>query len=140
MAAHVEVIFCDDIRLEVSNKTSFIGTYLADMVVESFPALLPKFCIHASVVCKGVVRIGQIRLRVMLDDACLIDTGVFSPEAELSNPDEVDVKSLAISSAFVLSPFQVEGPGKLRVLADVDGEELKSRALAISQGAVPKTF
>lgn len=116
MAAHVEVIFCDDIRLEVGNKTSFIGTYLADMVVESFPALLPKFCIHASVVCKGVVRIGQIRLRVMLDDACLIDTGVFSPEAELSNPDEVDVKSLAISSAFVLSPFQVEGPDRKSVV------------------------
>ena len=39
-------IVCDDIRQEVGNKLSFIGTYglKPDIFVSKIPAVLPKLC------------------------------------------------------------------------------------------------
>jgi hypothetical protein len=39
-------IFCDDIRMEIGGKLTFVGCYINDMYVHSsFPVVLPKFCI-----------------------------------------------------------------------------------------------
>lgn len=38
-------IFCDDVRNEANGKQILIGVYNADMLVDSFPILLPNFSI-----------------------------------------------------------------------------------------------
>lgn len=44
MTAYGMTIFCDDIRTEVGNKTTFVGVYRAVLVIpQQFPAVLPKF-------------------------------------------------------------------------------------------------
>jgi hypothetical protein len=40
-------IFCDDIRVEVGGKLTYVGAYQGTMVVQgTFPLLLPKFAMH----------------------------------------------------------------------------------------------
>ena len=45
MKPHVETIFCDDIRDEVSGKVTYVGTYMSHLYAKNFPLSLPKFCI-----------------------------------------------------------------------------------------------
>ena len=47
-------VFCDDIRVEVGGKLSFIGCYFNDMYIYSdFPVVLNKFCIAVNYWQKG---------------------------------------------------------------------------------------
>lgn len=43
------MLFCDDIRREVSNKISISGVFNDRIFVESFPAALPKLAIYGRV-------------------------------------------------------------------------------------------
>jgi hypothetical protein len=40
-------IFCDDIRVEVGNRLTFVGVYTAGTIIaESFPLLIPRLAMH----------------------------------------------------------------------------------------------
>src|SRR5690242_14693253 len=41
----LSAIFCDDVRREEGNKLSYMGVYGTDLLVPSFPIVLPKLCI-----------------------------------------------------------------------------------------------
>jgi hypothetical protein len=42
----MNTIFCDDVRMEVDNKFTYVGVYSGDILVKasSFPVVLAKFC------------------------------------------------------------------------------------------------
>ena len=50
ISRHLEVIFCDDIRSEVGNKSSYMGIYTRELTIPSAPLLLAKLCIAVQVV------------------------------------------------------------------------------------------
>ena len=42
-------IFCDDVRMEIRGKLTFVGCYFGAMYVHSdFPIVIPKFCISVN--------------------------------------------------------------------------------------------
>lgn len=45
----LESIWCDDVRLEVGNKVSYMGVYLNELFVPSFPFVLEKLCLSCQV-------------------------------------------------------------------------------------------
>ncbi|WP_189994763.1 DUF6941 family protein [Thalassobaculum fulvum] len=56
----LDVLFCDDVRQEIGDKTTLVGIYKQELIVDSFPATLPRLAI--------VVRIG-------IDDRNYLDGG-----------------------------------------------------------------
>lgn len=50
-APYGSVVFCDDIREEVSGKVTLVGCYGADLVVGGeVPAILPKLCMSCRII------------------------------------------------------------------------------------------
>lgn len=49
MNPNISVLFCDDIRHEVSGKISLIGVYGSHLIVNEFPAVLTKLCVHMTI-------------------------------------------------------------------------------------------
>jgi len=43
------VLFCDDIREEVTGKITYIGSYTNVMFVRVLPATIPQFCIVVTI-------------------------------------------------------------------------------------------
>ena len=50
MNRYAHAIFCDDIRQEVSGKTTMVGIYTGQLVASEIPCVLPKICIALSLV------------------------------------------------------------------------------------------
>lgn len=138
---HVETIFCDDIRHEVSNKLSYIGVYSGNLYVKAFPAALPKLCVAIKVVTSKDKPLDSIRLRILKDDKTLqeinVDEGQLSASMESQNEKQKnELKNLVQTASFVLifSPMQLDGPCTLKVRVAVgDEEELKGLGLIISE-------
>lgn len=42
-------VFCDDIRQEVGNKVTLVGCYGNELQTNSLPTVLPKICVHFSI-------------------------------------------------------------------------------------------
>lgn len=141
MNRHVQTIFCDDIRHEVGGKLSYIGVYSGHLFVPSFPVTLPKLCLALSVLTPASQPFQKLELRIFKDDEQIAE-GILD-EAQLSEIIETTAEgngNLAaeervqvLNSLFMFSPFQIDGPCRLRVRALTESEELKGLALSVAQ-------
>lgn len=138
IAKSLRAIYCDDIRNELGGKLSFMGVYSSDMILPSFPATLSKICAYITLTVplntppKKSIAIRLLSgeaviAEVIIDEASLESASL--PPADLDTPEEE--RSLAIALTFVMAPLQVPEPMKIRLRAEVDGEELKGNALKI---------
>ena len=130
----VFALFCDDIRQEVGNKFSFVGCYQGVMVVQQFPAQLPKLCAHVLVLTPTSKRFERLVIRAKLNEDVV---------AELEMPvsswaDNFHEKAataelgrLSIQAMIVLSPVIVTEPSKLRIEAETEGETIPGSYLTI---------
>lgn len=128
----VEVVYCDDIRAEIGNKSSLMGVYAGDLFVKHIPFTLAKLCAWVNVVSAGDSPVGSLRVRMEQEGgAVVIDTGdVPLPDAPPEEGDDVPT-FIAYNFALVLSPYQIDRETSLRVVATADGVELPSRRLRI---------
>jgi len=147
MNRHIQTIFCDDIRHELGGKLSYIGVYSGHLFVPAFPVTLPKLCLALSVITPASQPFRKLELRIFKDDELLAE-GVLD-EAKLSEIIEAteeengnsatESRIQALNSLFVFSPFQIDGPCRLRVRAVTESEELKGLALSVAQAINPDT-
>lgn len=143
MNKFAHALFCDDIRFEVSNKVSYIGTYANELMVQAFPVQLPKFCISASAGFSPDEPINSLCYKVYLDDALISEAEL--PQAELANGVQVLVKELGtaddplqvitFTANIVLSPLPIEKPSKISVYAEINGERFIAGKLRVKQAA-----
>lgn len=125
-------IYCDDIRNEVGNKMSFMGCYQSELFVPTAPIGLAKLCIFATVLTPIARPFKSLTLRVLLDETELARMEV--PAEQFSNlPDVPDATATrrSFSAALAFSPFIIEKPAVLRVVADTEECELIGPRLAI---------
>ncbi len=118
ISAHA--IFCDDIRHEVTNKISLIGTYGDIIYVEKKILLLPKLCVLVKV---ELGRGQETELTVQIkygeqEYAAHQTVAPFKPEA----PELETVHSVF---AVEISPFKVEDDGFIMV--DVVADKPKTK-------------
>lgn len=143
MNRHVQTIFCDDIRHELGGKLSYIGVYSGHLFVPGFPVTLPKLCLALSVITPASQPFKKLELRIFKDDELLaegiLDEAILSEiieaTAEENGISAIEERVQVLNSLFVFSPFQIDGPCRLRVRAVTKSEELKGLALSVSQAA-----
>jgi hypothetical protein len=140
MNRYVLTIFCDDIRHEVGGKFSYIGVYSGQMFVPSFPITLPKLCLAMSVITSADTPFHNLVMRILKDDALLAEAAL--DDTQLANAveafadvpeDERKERVQLLQSMFVFSPFQLDGPCKLRVRIETESVELRGVGLRIDQ-------
>jgi hypothetical protein len=136
--ASVSAVYCDDIRNEVGGKLSLMGVYHNEMLFPTFPAVAPKLGVR--IVLKfpfANMPKESLSIELFKDDD-LIGNMTFdqkglaaipAPAADLERPAE-DL-NLSMQVMFMFTPFQVDAPCKMRLLAFLDGVEVKGNGLRI---------
>jgi hypothetical protein len=140
---YITAIFCDDIRHEVGGKMSYMGCYQDEIIVETAPVLLPKLCAFISIVTPEERPFESLKIRVVQDD-----------DVELARMD-VPIKGITetnqifdntstrktINTAIVFSPFAIEKPTMLRLMAmteegEIIGPRILIKVTATQESAV----
>lgn len=131
--SQLEVIYCDDVRVEITGKRILIGVYTATMDVPQFPATLPKFCILLSYLGSADTPPEKLRFLVYRDDELLAEQSLPYGAARkpLNDAEGLDAPLIRAMMQMEFSPFELAGPCTLRARAEVDGVQLRSSALRI---------
>ncbi|TCR63115.1 hypothetical protein [Bosea sp. BK604] len=136
-------IFCDDIRNEVGGKLSFVGCYNAVMFVpQSFPFVLPKFCVHLHILSPAHQPFRSILARCYaptLSDPIASEPIEAPDEAvqgriieEMGTVEKVP-RFIVAAASLIFTPLEILAPGliSVRALVDDDPEELKIGSLRV---------
>ncbi|MFM0135060.1 DUF6941 family protein [Caballeronia grimmiae] len=127
----VSAIYCDDVRVEVSNKLSFIGIYRQTLIVPSLPAKLLKLCVVVEVVCPSEQRYQSAEVGVYKDED-LIGFMRLQTDESMWRSIPAEGGFLATSVPFVFENAPVENPGHLRIRVTFDdGQILPAPSLSI---------
>lgn len=133
---HVEVIYCDDIRHEVSNKLSFVGVYTGDLLAPQFPYTVPKLCLYISVLTPAEKPFQRLKLRVFKDEESLLEaegpkelTAVPERGPDTGNPQE---RLFAAHFELHAANLLLAAPCNIRVRVETESEELRARALRVA--------
>jgi hypothetical protein len=111
--------FCDDIRHEQGGKVTLVGLYQNDLVVEKFPALLPKFGISVTFSTKPKTVDFPLTIE-FADQYKIVGRGTISIEQDDGLP--TIMKDRRATSYIMLSPFELPCEGVLSVKADLNGK------------------
>lgn len=126
-------IFCDDIRHEVGNKMSFMGCYQGELFVPAVPTGLSKLCIFATALTPIARPFKSLTFRVISDESVELARLDIPAEAFASLPDVQDETATRkqVSTALIFSPFIIEKPTSLRLMADSEEGEIIGPRLLI---------
>ena len=130
-------IFCDDIRVEIGNKLTYVGTYSGQLLIHgSFPSTIPKLClgiVYYQRLSKGVL---PVRINVFMPndpDEKPSFQAEMPPEAAqhaVEDAQELASREGPQAAAFVtaymqvaFTPATITQPGLVRVRA-IRGDEL----------------
>ena len=137
MNRYAHAIFCDDIRQEVSGKTTMVGIYTGQLVASEIPCVLPKICIALSLVTPIGRNFEEIIVTGNFNDVEIFKMGLSKHQIEeimAQAPDmAVPTSFFTVQLMAILSPFQVEKAGKLILSVLADGEKLECGGLEITQ-------
>lgn len=141
MSSHnrnANAIFCDDIRQEIGNKTSFMGIYNGEMFFSEFPAYVPKICI--STVCHTQFDhlFKTLNCKVFFNEVLLQENSI--PDSDLakiqelalgqgSDADPVLSFSVVINQLFLGLAF--DKPSFIKVIIVADNEEIIAGKLRV---------
>jgi hypothetical protein len=129
-------LFCDDIRQEDNGKQILLGLYNGDMLVNSFPILLPTF----RVVIRYQERPNESRLPIKIVITApngSEDMIVFQADVEREALDSVVLPSdadhplaiIALNAAF--TPLVLTHPGRIKVRAYRGDDEIRLGTLRV---------
>lgn len=135
MIRYAHAVYCDDIRYEIGNKTSLIGLYSGQLGVPEFPCALSKLCVVLSVstpkdhMFKSLVLTGSLAdseiFRMEMNDEQIQAVVAQTPKLQEEG------KFYMVQLMAILSPLQIEKPGKLTLNLLADGEKLDCAGLEI---------
>jgi hypothetical protein len=137
-------VFCDDIREEVGGKLSYMGVYGGNVILHEVPAALTKFAfgiryyqaiddVREPVIIR-IMAPGEDGKEVTLLEAQLpvahAQQAVSTPSLE---EDNAETPLVALMANVVLTPFQVQAIGRLKVRAYVgpEAEEIRLGSIAL---------
>lgn len=126
-------IFCDDIRHEVGNKMSFMGCYQGELFVSAMPTGLSRLCIFATALTPIERPFKSLTFRIVMDGNLELARLEIPSEALFSMPDVVDETATRkfVSTALMFSPFIIEKPTSLHLMADTEEGEVIGPRLSI---------
>lgn len=137
-------LICDDVRYEVSNKTSVVGLYGTELIVRELPITLAQLCFLTSVFTEYDDPVKALTVRVsyagetlnvspveqdILEEWARIDYGVGVEEVEEFSTDEPP--RIRFSVQMTTSPFTIAKEGRLSVHVETEEETLRAGSLKI---------
>lgn len=129
--------FCDDIRQEMGNKLSLMGCYQGELIVLAAPVVLPKLCVYASAWTPKENPFKLLTLRVVQDDEielARLDIPT-QPLDEGARIQDATATRKTVSTAIAFSPFFIEKPMSLRLMAITEEGEIVGPRLLIKVAA-----
>ncbi len=147
---YLHVVYCEDVRNELHNKTSLIGVYGADLFASEIPMVLPKLALVITVAGDASDPIEKLSLEVLRDNERIAEIAV--KEQDIAQTRQLalasvlkgeaptsDVKLMFTFNAVIaISPFPIERPFVLRVIATTEREELRGPALRVALNTTAK--
>ena len=144
---YLHVIYCDDVRNEVSNKTSLIGVYGADLLASEIPMVMPKLALVITVAGDALDPIEKLSLAVLRDDERIAEISVKTEdiaqarhryELKSETPLTDTKRMFTLNTVIAMAPFPIEKPFVLRVIATTEREELRGPALRVALNPTAK--
>jgi hypothetical protein len=131
---HIVSQFCDDVRLEIGHKLSFIGCYNDEMIVQSFPVTLPKLAVQAKAFTP--LRCPFERLTFKLN---LQSKTVAQMDADAASLNQVngktsqasDARWIWIAAVMIVSPLVVTEACELTLTAETESGPVRGSILRI---------
>lgn len=68
----VHTLWCDDIRVELGNKPSFMGVFTGGLLLPSLPVVLPKLCMQTWVCSPLAHPINSVTVEIVRDDGMVV--------------------------------------------------------------------
>jgi len=135
---YVTAIFCDDIRYEMGGKISYMGCYQSEIIVHTAPILLAKLCVFASVYTPKDRLFKSLIFRVLQDDDVELARVEVPTENLKRTANQTNDKSITrqfLSTSIVFSPFAIEKPTMLRIMAITEEGEITGPRILIKVAA-----
>lgn len=130
--------FCDDVRIEIGNKTSLMGIYGGELLVPAMPTMLPKLAVVTFVRTPIDQLLRTLAFEVREGSTVLARHEMSPSELEAGqksmldrNFNSVRPKSFSIGANAFLQPFVVEQPRVIDAVVICDGEELSAGKLFV---------
>ncbi|MDP2811517.1 MAG: hypothetical protein Q8O34_15350 [Rhodocyclaceae bacterium] len=125
--------FCDDIRHEMGNKLSLMGCYQGELIVPAAPVVLPKLCVYASAWTPKERPFKSLTLRVVQDDEIELARLEIptQPLDEVAQIQDATATRKTVSTAIAFSPFFIEKPMSIRLMAITEEGEIIGPRLLI---------
>lgn len=139
----ITAIFCDDIRHEVGSKLSYMGCYQGEIIVQITPVVLPKLCVSVSVSTPKERPFKSLVIRVIQDDDVELarmdipneDLTGITGITGLSQISDKTSTRISLNTAIVFSPFVIEKPTMLRLVATTEEGEITGPRVLIKVAA-----
>ena len=127
--------FCDDDRQEVGSKLSYMGVYGPNLIVQSFPTQLLKFCCIFSLRVPLATVPQLVVFKLLHDEEVLFESEVVPPQlaepAEAPSAIQTEPRIVTISAVAQLVGFEITQRSVLKARAVVDGQELHGGAVEV---------
>lgn len=130
-------VLCDDVRREEGHKLSYLGIYSESLLLNDFPARLPKLCFVMSVHLPAEDPLPRsVSFRLLKDGEVLAQTAIDPESLAVDRPERAGEDGTArrvIRSVLQIFPIEFTEPCTLRARAIVDGEELKGGSWTVAR-------
>lgn len=124
-------IFCDDVRREVGNKSSYMGVYQTQLKIPESPWFIPKLCCVVNVRMPVTQLVSVLECRLLKDVEVLgertVNLSDMRPQHDAPN---AEVRHLTM--VLQLIDIRVESGCVFKSRVYLDGEELKAGALRVA--------
>jgi hypothetical protein len=132
----METIYCDDVRVEVGNKLSYIGVYGSNLLFNELPAVLPKLCVVMSLYLPEDTKAKSVTFSLFNNEQTVgrstvsIDAvrNASMPPRELGTTRYLSIRFIA-----QIAPLQVDAACRLKARADVDGQAVQGGTLVVEK-------
>lgn len=133
---YLHSLYCDDVRMEVGGKMTFVGVYQSQLIVQQAgPVGLPKLCIVATAQTPKSEPFEKLSFKLFKDDEVIqtIDVPSDGLVGVNGTADEDPNGAFHIFGAVIaLQPFNIDKSCVLRVRAETEAEVLEASALRVT--------
>ena len=131
--------FCDDVRLEVGNKMSYVGIYQGTLLLTSLPTTLPKLCVVITARTPHSNPFRELKFELFRGNDELLLSQVLPDVPPVQSPslESLEYKGGeridSYTTIMQLVGFPVTSDLMLRTVVTTEGEMYRAGSLAIQR-------
>lgn len=136
MSIQGHILFCDDIRREVSRKHTYVGVYTGDMTVQrELPYTLPQLCMVIDLVFEHEPVPKEIHMTFTFpggeETSGVVDVGLDPKDLKEAESESGKVKRFTVNQQIVFEGALISQEGALNVTAQVEDNVIEVGKLEV---------